>query len=67
MAHRRSFLLSEGQHRFSVENHDCFMLVVVFDIDLGRERYQLYLHEGPVDEGTFRLAPSRWTVELANK
>jgi hypothetical protein len=62
-----SFLLSEGQRRFSVENHDRFMLVVVFDIDLGRERYQLYLHEGPVDERTFTLAPSRWAVELVRR
>jgi hypothetical protein len=62
-----SFLLSEGQRRFSVENHDRFMLVVVFDIDLGRERYQLYLHEGPVDEATFTLAPSRWAVELVRR
>jgi Domain of unknown function (DUF3883) len=62
-----SFLLSEGQRRFSVENHDRFMLAVVFDIDLGRERYQLYLHEGPVDEGTFTLVPSRWAVELVRR
>jgi hypothetical protein len=62
-----SFLLSEGQRRFSVENHDRFMLVVVFDIDLGSERYQLCLHEGPVDEGAFTLVPSRWAVELVRR
>jgi hypothetical protein len=60
-------LTQRGQRRFSAENHDRFMLVVVFDIDLGRERYQLYLHEGRIDEGTFTLAPSRWAIELVRR
>jgi hypothetical protein len=58
-----SFLLSEGQRQFSLENQDRFMLVVVFDIDLGQERHKVWLHGGPIDASAFTLLPYRWSVE----
>jgi hypothetical protein len=62
-----NFLLSEGQRRFSVENHDRFLLVVVFDIDLRRERHQLWLHDGAIDDGAFTMLPNRWSVEATRQ
>lgn len=53
------FFMSENERRFSVEHADRYTILLLADIDLDSDTFELHLHEGAID-ARFSLAPVQW-------
>jgi len=56
--------LSEGERKFSIDQPDLFLLVIVYAIHLHEETYKIALQPGAIDLNTFRLIPMHWQAKL---
>jgi hypothetical protein len=59
------FFATEGELQFSRRNANRFRLVVVYKIQLAPPSYEVYWHEGAIEDGTdFRISPVQWACEV---
>lgn len=53
------FFLTENERQFSVEHADRYTMLLLADIDLDADTFELHLHEGAID-ARFSLDPVQW-------
>ena len=56
------FFMSDGELRFSKENADRYLLIVVHDIDIEINRHKLFIKKGEVCTNSFDMTPIQWSI-----
>jgi len=54
-----AFFMSENERQFSVRHAARYTMILLAEIDLDAETFELHLHEGAIDD-RFSLAPVQW-------
>jgi hypothetical protein len=55
-----SFTLSEGERQFSIDYSEQYQLMMIYAIDLTQETFEIKIHQGAIQPGSFLLAPLQW-------
>lgn len=58
------FSLSEGERQFSIAKTECYVLALVYAINLSEASYQFAWHEGAIQSRHFGLVPLQWKAKL---
>lgn len=59
-----TFYLSEAERQFSIDHADCYLLAIVYAIQLYEETYKIALQPGRIDLSIFKLTPMVWQGKL---
>lgn len=59
-----TFWLSEGERIFSLRHADCYILALVYQLDLATNTHRVAFHHGPLTADRLILKPQHWQAQL---